>query len=78
MPTIEILDGIKINIYANEHPPPHFLAIYGGYEAMIRIIDFEIEKGELPINKYKKVKKWAIEHQNSLNNIFKQFNPHLR
>ncbi len=39
MPTIEIIDGIKINIYSNEHSPPHFHAIYGEYEAMIRIED---------------------------------------
>ena len=48
MPTIELLDGIKINIYPNEHPLPHFHAIYAEYEALIRIDDLKIEKGKLP------------------------------
>ena len=77
MPTIELLDGIKINIYPNEHPPPHFHAIYAEYEALIRIDDLEIEKGRLPSKQYKKVKKWAIGYQDALNKIFNQFNPDL-
>ncbi len=77
MPTIEIIDGIKINIYSNEHPPPHFHSIYGEYEALIRITDLEIEKGKLPNKQYKKVKKWASKHQSILGDIFKQLNPDL-
>ncbi|OQX79521.1 MAG: hypothetical protein B6D61_03405 [Bacteroidetes bacterium 4484_249] len=46
MPTIKIIDGIKVNIYTNEHPPPHFHIIYGEYEAVIQIADLEIEKGK--------------------------------
>ncbi len=48
MPTIKIIDGIKINIYSNEHLPPHFHVIYGNYEALIQIKNLEIEKGKLP------------------------------
>ncbi len=77
MPTIKIIDGIKVNIYPNEHPPPHFHVIYGDNEAMLRIADLEIEKGKLPYKQYKKVKKWATGYQNALNRIFKQFNPDL-
>jgi len=77
MPTIEILDGIKINIYPNEHQPPHFHAIYAEHEALIRIADLEIEKGGLTKKQYKKIKKWAIEHKKSIYEIFIQFNPEL-
>lgn len=77
MPTIEIIDGIKVNIYSNEHPPPHFHAIYGEHEAMIKIVDLETERGMLPNKQYKKIKKWASKHQNALNEIFKQLNPNL-
>ena len=24
MPTIKIIDGIKVNVYSRDHPPPHF------------------------------------------------------
>jgi hypothetical protein len=78
MPTIEIIDGIKINLYPNEHLPPHFHAIYGEYEALILISNIEIEKGELPNNQYKKIKKWALKNQNFLNDLFIQFNPDLK
>lgn len=57
MPTVEIIDGIKINIYSNEHLPPHFHAIYGSHEAMIEIVSLEILKGKLPNNQLKKNKK---------------------
>ena len=77
MPTIEIVDGIKINIYSNEHPPPHFHAIYGEYEALIRISDLEIEKGKLPNKQYKKIRAWAGKYQDALDDIFKQLNPDL-
>ena len=77
MPTIEIIDGIKVNIYSNEHPTPHFHAIYGSFVAMIRIADLEIEKGKLPSKQYKKIKKWASNHQSVLSNIFKQLNTEL-
>ncbi len=77
MPTIEIVDGVKINIYPNEHPPAHFHAIYGEHEAMIRISDLEIEKGSLPNNQYRKIKQWAFDYRDALNEIFNQFNPDL-
>ena len=77
MPTIEIIDGIKINIYAGDHAPPHFHAIYGEYEAMIKISNLEIEKGKLPNKQYRKIKKWAIDYQDALNTIFKELNPNI-
>ncbi|MCF8457713.1 MAG: DUF4160 domain-containing protein [Bacteroidales bacterium] len=56
----------------------HFHAIYGEYEAMIRIADLGIEKGELPTKQFKKVKKWATDKQDALRVIFEQFNPDLK
>jgi hypothetical protein len=42
MPTIDIIDGIKICIYNGEHRPPHFHASYNEYEVVL-----EIESGEI-------------------------------
>ena len=39
---VERIDGVKIEIYANEHPPPHFHVIAGDKRA-----SFSIETGEL-------------------------------
>ena len=40
--------GIAIYMYFDDHPPPHFHARYAGFEAVIRIDDLRVERGELP------------------------------
>ena len=37
MPTYFIIDGIKIDLYFDDHAPPHFHAIYAEYEELIEI-----------------------------------------
>ena len=49
MPLFELIDGIKINVYSNDHLPPHIHAIYNEYEAVISIIGKEIIRGLLPL-----------------------------
>jgi len=41
MPTLSICFGIVIRMYYDDHPPPHFHAIYGEYEAKIAIAPLE-------------------------------------
>ena len=48
MPTIKIIDSIKILIYFNDHLPPHFHAVYNEYEVLIEIKSLAIYAGELP------------------------------
>jgi len=35
-------------MFRADHPPPHFHAIYGEYEAVISILASEIIQGQLP------------------------------
>ena len=37
MPTIHMVDSIKIDVYGRDHPPPHFHAVYAGQEALVEI-----------------------------------------
>jgi hypothetical protein len=37
MPEVSRFFGIMIRIYFDEHNPPHFRAVYAGYEAQIGI-----------------------------------------
>lgn len=37
MPTVEIVNGIKISIYNGDHRPPHIHAKYNEYEILIEI-----------------------------------------
>ena len=48
MPTIAWFYGIAIQMYYNDHNPPHFHARYGSAKAILRISDGEIIAGRLP------------------------------
>jgi hypothetical protein len=48
MPTIAEFRGITVRMYYRDHPPPHFHAFYGGYEALVSIADGRIIAGDIP------------------------------
>lgn len=77
MPTIKIIDSIKINIYSREHLLPHFPVLYAEYEELIEIESLKTYIGKLPIAQRKKVINWAKDKQDYLMGIFKQLNPRL-
>lgn len=66
MPTISVFYGIVIQMFWNEHAPPHFHALYGEYEALIDIRGFEVLRGRLPRRALKLVLEWAELHQSEL------------
>jgi len=45
MPTLIIIDGIKISIYPNDHNPPHIHIDYAEYHALVDIINLSLIKG---------------------------------
>ncbi|MGH8245244.1 MAG: DUF4160 domain-containing protein, partial [Gammaproteobacteria bacterium] len=53
MPKISEFYGIQIYMNAGDHPPPHFHAEYGGYEASIDIRNGAIHVGELPARAFR-------------------------
>ena len=59
MPAVAIVDGIRVEFYFDEHPPPHFHAKYAEYRALIRIDNLKIVKGALPRAQYRKIVQWA-------------------
>lgn len=77
MPTIKIIDSIKIDVYSREHPPPHFHAIYAEYEELIEINTLETYTGFLPKAQRTKVINWAKEKQEFLLQNFTRLNPRL-
>ena len=77
MPTIKIIDSVKIDVYSREHPPPHFHAIFAEYEELIEIESLKTYNGKLPGTQRKKVTTWASENKAYLMGIFKQLNPRL-
>jgi len=75
MPTIHIIDSIKIMIYYDDHLPPHFHAEYNEYEELIEIKTLQTYRGKLPNKQRKRVMKWARENQNFLLSKWNKFNP---
>jgi hypothetical protein len=66
MPTIAIVDGVKIQMFYNNHTPAHFHAILGGDECLVAIRDLGVMRGSLPSGKLRRVLAWASEHQGKL------------
>ncbi len=48
VPRISAFYGIIIAMYFDDHPPPHFHARYGEYEAQVAIATGEVINGDLP------------------------------
>src|SRR5207253_1834643 len=60
MPCIaQIPGGIKIEMYPDDHHPPHFHAIHAEDEALFRIVDLVIFRGSLPAATERTVRAWA-------------------
>ena len=53
-------------MYYDDHPPPHFHAIYGEFEAHIGLDPLEVIKGKLPRRALGLVLDWADLHANEL------------
>ncbi len=66
MPTIAIVDGVAIRFYADEHPPPHFHAVFAEFVAQIRISPPEVLRGSLPAPKLRAVIAWATDNREGL------------
>jgi hypothetical protein len=66
MTRISAFYGIVIAMYYRDHPPPHFHAIYGEYEAQIVIETLEPSGGELPARALRLVREWAELHRTEL------------
>jgi hypothetical protein len=59
MPTVAIVDGVRIRFYSQEHPPPHFHAVIAEHRARIGIRPLRLLSGSLPPAKLTVVLSWA-------------------
>ena len=66
MPEITRFFGIIIRMYFDDHPPPHFHAIYGRQEAQVGIDPIVILQGKLPRRAESMIIEWAALHQREL------------
>jgi hypothetical protein len=66
VPTICIFDGIKIQMFFNDHSPSHFHVIYGEERAVVGIDPILIIEGDLSRSIRAKVFEWTAIHQAEL------------
>lgn len=66
VPTLSVFYGIVIQMFWDEHAPPHFHALYGEHEAMVDIRTLEILRGHLPRRALVLVMEWASLHRAEL------------
>ena len=72
MPEISRFYGIAIQIYYNDHAPPHFHASYAGQNAVIDIETLSLIQGKLQARALGLVIEWASIHQAELLFAFDQ------
>ena len=58
---VERIDGMKIVIYSNEHPPPHFHVVAGGDQASFTLDECKLLAGNLPAKQRRKIEYWFHE-----------------
>ena len=61
-------------MYYRDHSPPHFHAIYGEYEVLLKVDDFSILKGQMPNRALKMIKEWASIHKTELEEAWQAVN----
>ena len=66
MPTLSMFYGIVIQMFWQEHPPPHFHALYAKHEALIDIRTLDIIEGSLPRRALALVPERAQAHRTEL------------
>lgn len=74
MPTLIKIGNIKIQVYANDHNPPHFHVVTAEFEALVRIDTLEIIEGSLPRRALEVALDWARENKETIRNEWSRIN----
>ena len=75
--TYDHFDGIKINLYDNDHPPPHFHALYQGHEALIEIDTLFVLNGWIPPVQLGKIERRFKNKKVELRTLFELLSPKI-
>ncbi len=66
MPTLSMFYGIMIQMFWNEHAPPHFHARYAHYKLTVNINTLEVIAAKMPRRAQNLVLEWALLHRDAL------------
>ncbi len=65
MPRVSLFFGIVIYFYHDDHPRPHFHAMYEGLDAQFDL-DGNLLKGYFPPKAVKLIREWASQNKQAL------------
>ena len=66
MPEISRFFGIVIQMFFDDHAPPHFHAAYGSANCAIEVRTLHVISGRLPRRAMALTLEWAAEHREAL------------
>jgi hypothetical protein len=72
MALVAIVEGVRITIYPDDHPPPHFHAKIAEHEALISIASGDVLEGSLPRPKMTLVMNWYMAHRDEIAYLWRQ------
>ncbi len=72
---VDRINGLKIEIYPNEHPPPHFHIKGPGINVSFNILTCEILKGSLDRKLKKKIEYFHRLRKNKLIEVWNKLRP---
>jgi hypothetical protein len=77
MPTIVKIGNLKIQIFADDHNPPHFHVVTPDFEALVLISNFEILAGRIDHRSLEAALEWAKAQENKekLEHEWNRLNP---
>lgn len=74
--TVERINGLKIQIFSNEHPPPHFRVVYQSSTANYDIANCDRLNGSGDILRYEKnIRLWWEENKPKLIETWNRLRP---
>jgi hypothetical protein len=59
MAKLAVIEAMKVFMYENDHPPPHFHVLLAEHHAVIDIETMRVVRGEMPRAKLRAVLAWA-------------------
>ena len=72
MPTIAVVEGVRIVIFLNDHLLPHLHAHFAGQEAKLSITTGEVVSGKLPRTKLKTIQTWLAANREEVAYIWRE------
>ncbi len=66
MPELSRFFGIMVQMFYDDHAPPHFHAKYGAHRVVVGLDDLVVLKGGLPPRALGLLMEWAVQHRREL------------